>query len=155
AVSACHPACAGCLHCVQNLSSACSKISGHDDLRHAIVGHIHNLQSNMITLRGRVIIVTGAGQGIGRSIAERAVEFGASVVAVDRNAPALETLAQALADAPLLTHVGSVSDPECAPAVLSRTLQRFGAVHGLVNNAGIVRAALIHKMSAAAWQEVI
>lgn len=109
----------------------------------------------MITLQGRVIIVTGAAQGIGRAIAERAVEFGASVVAVDVNAEALKDLTQALGHAQLLTIVGSVSDPECAPLVLQRSIERFGAVHGLVNNAGIVRAAMAHKMSAAAWREVI
>ena len=109
----------------------------------------------MITLQGRVIVVTGAGQGIGRAIVERTVEFGGVVVAVDVNAHALADLAQAFGPAQVLTHVGSVSDPDCAPLVIQRGVERFGAVHGLVNNAGIVRAAMAHKMSVAAWREVM
>jgi|SRR5882757_3816712 len=109
----------------------------------------------MITLNGRVIVVTGAAQGIGRALAERAVEFGASVVAVDVNTEALEALTQQLGGERVLSHAGSVSDPECAPAVIARAVERFGAVHGLVNNAGISRAAMIHKMTAAAWREVM
>src|SRR5882757_2268522 len=109
----------------------------------------------MIRLSGRTVLITGAGSGIGRALALLSVEFGASVTAVDVDERALESLSRELPESALLTVTGSVSDPDLAPLAIARTVARFGAVHGLVNNAGIVRAAMIHKMSREQWSEVL
>jgi len=110
--------------------------------------------SSNTDLSGKNIVVTGAAQGIGRAIAEQALERGASVTAIDLNSAALESLAEA-AGTRLLALTGSVADPAFVQGAVEQSVQRFGAVHGLVNNAGVVRTAMIEKMSLEAWQQVI
>lgn len=109
----------------------------------------------IVSLAERVIMVTGAGQGIGKAIAVGALSAGARVAAVDVNADTLATLSRELPGAELLTLAGSVADPDFAQSAVRQTVQRFGAVHGLVNNAGIVSAAMIHKMTVEQWRRVI
>ncbi len=111
--------------------------------------------SNPMALDGRNIVVTGAGQGIGRAVAQQIVALGGRVAAVDMNEAALADLRQALGEERVLSLAGDVSRPDFATTVVEGCVERFGAVHGLVNNAGIVRAAMIRKMSLAAWQQVI
>ena len=106
-----------------------------------------------MTLEGMHVIVTGAGQGIGRAITELSRKLGATVTAVDVNPATLEETAGS--DSGVMPLVGSVSDPAFVQGVVDQSVERFGAVHGLVNNAGVVRAAMIHKMSVATWQEVV
>lgn len=110
---------------------------------------------NVMSLADRVIVVTGAGQGIGRAIAEGAVALGARVVAIDVNATTLAALSRALPDGSVLALAGSVADPGFAQTAVRQAVERFGAVHGLVNNAGIVAAAMIHKMTLEQWRQVI
>jgi len=109
----------------------------------------------IVSLQGRTIVVTGAGQGIGKAVAELAIGLGANVVAVDLNG---ETLAAALQPLPadrVLSVQGSVADPAVADRAVADALAKFGAVHGLVNNAGIIRPAMIDKMTDQQWQDVI
>lgn len=110
---------------------------------------------NLVDLTGRTVIVTGAAQGIGRATCLLALELGANVAAVDLQAEALQSLAAEAVDAPLVTCTGSVSDPAFVQATVDGLVQRFGAVHGLVNGAGIVRAAMIENMSLDQWQQVL
>jgi 3-oxoacyl-[acyl-carrier protein] reductase len=110
---------------------------------------------NPMSLAGRSIVVTGAGQGIGRAVTLQILRLGGAVIAVDLNEQALGSLEGAdHADRTMLI-CGDVSDPDFAPSVIERAADRFGAVDGLVNNAGIVRAAMIDKMSVEAWRQVI
>ena len=110
---------------------------------------------NPMNLEGRVVMVTGAGQGIGQGVAELAAELGAKIVAVDVKPDGVEALAGKLGKERALSFVGSVADPGFVQQTVADAVERFGAIHGLVNNAGIVRAAMIDKMSAATWQQVI
>jgi len=110
---------------------------------------------SIFSLADRVIVVTGAGQGIGKAITVGALAAGARVAAVDVNAQTLAALSRELAGAELLTLTGSVAEPAFAQSAVRQTAERFGAVHGLVNNAGIVSAAMIHKMTVEQWQRVI
>ena len=123
--------------------------------RSSTTGASREASQGLLSLSGRVILVTGAAQGIGKAIALRALEFGAAVVAVDVNEPALNELTRTPAGAALLTLAGNVSDVEFAATAVQRAVTRFGALHGLVNNAGITRPAMIHKMTAGAWGEVL
>jgi 3-oxoacyl-[acyl-carrier protein] reductase len=108
----------------------------------------------MISLEGRSIIVTGAAQGIGRTVAELVVSLGGNAIMVDRSEAQLIEAANALGDH-ALPLVGSVTDPAFVTHTLERSVARFGAVHGLVNNAGITRPAMINKMAIEDWNLVI
>ena len=55
----------------------------------------------------------------------------------------------------LLSYVGSVADPEFTEATVRDVKARIGDIHGLVNNAGITRPAMIEKMTLQQWSEVI
>lgn len=109
----------------------------------------------IVSLQGRTIVVTGAGQGIGRGIAETAAALGANVVVVDLNGETLAATLEALPADRAMGVQGSVADPAVADRAVADAVQRFGAVHGLVNNAGIIRPAMIDKMTDTQWQEVI
>jgi 3-oxoacyl-[acyl-carrier protein] reductase len=109
----------------------------------------------VVSLEGRTLVVTGAGQGIGLAITVLAVELGANVVALDLNAETLNAALAALPPDRVMPVVGSVVDAELAARTVDAAVARFGAVHGLVNNAGITRPAMIEKMSATQWQQVI
>lgn len=107
------------------------------------------------SLKGKTIIVTGAGQGIGSAIGQLAYDLGANVTAVDINVETLNAYAERFDPARFLPVAGSVADIDFAHAVVSQSVEKFGAVHGLVNNAGIVRAAMIDKMSEQQWRSVL
>ena len=110
---------------------------------------------NPMNLEGHNVLVTGAAQGIGEAIARLVVELGGRVVLVDRQGEKLQALADSLGAASAQAYVGSVADPSFVQEMVGQAVERHGAIHGLVNNAGIVRAAMIEKMAAQAWQQVI
>jgi len=111
--------------------------------------------SNPMKLDGRVVLVTGAAQGIGRAVARQAADLGARVIINDMNAEGLEETASLLGRDDTIMHVGSVADAGFVEKMVNDSVKQAGAIHGAVNNAGIVRAAMIHKMSLQTWQEVI
>lgn len=113
------------------------------------------MTKNMVSLQGRTIVVTGAAQGIGKATTELVIELGANVVAVDLNGEALGPALAALPAERVMKVVGSVTDAELAASTVADAIDRFGSVNGLVNNAGIIRPAMIEKMSMHQWQEVI
>ncbi len=109
----------------------------------------------IVSLEGRTIVVTGAGQGIGKALAELSIALGGNVVAVDLNAETLQAAMAPLPQERVLAVVGSVVDADLAASAVADAVARFGAVHGLVNNAGVTRPAMIDKMTARQWQDVI
>ncbi|MGE0100224.1 MAG: SDR family NAD(P)-dependent oxidoreductase [Hydrogenophaga sp.] len=111
--------------------------------------------TQIVSLQGRTVVVTGAAQGIGKAIVEWVIELGGNAVAVDLNAEGLKATTDALPSDRVLAVVGSVADPELATRAVADAVARFGAVHGLVNNAGIIRPAMIEKMTLKEWQDVI
>ncbi len=111
--------------------------------------------NNPMKLEGRTIIVTGAGQGIGEAVARLVVELGGKVILVDVQGDKVNSLASSLGAGRAQAYAGSVADPGFVQEMVGRVAQQHGAIHGLVNNAGIVRAAMINKMSADTWQQVI
>jgi len=108
-----------------------------------------------MTLEGHNVVVTGAAQGIGEAVARLVVELGGRAILIDRQADKLEALAADLGADAADAHAGSVADARWVQETVERVVERRGAIHGLVNNAGIVRAAMIDKMSADTWQQVI
>ena len=110
---------------------------------------------NPMSLENQTIIVTGAAQGIGEAVAKLVVGLGGRVILVDRQADKVNALAQTLGSTRAQAYAGSVADPAFVQDLVARVVDSHGAIHGLVNNAGIVRAAMISKMSVEAWQQVI
>lgn len=103
----------------------------------------------------RVVVVTGAGRGIGQAIAVDLAARGATVVAVDLNSPE-ETVAL-LADKghPVLGLTGDVSNPDQTAAVGKEVADRFGRADILVNNAGISPFLDIEELDYDTWRRVI
>ena len=111
--------------------------------------------SNPMSLEGHNIIVTGAGQGIGEAVARLSADLGARVILVDVQAEKINALADDLGADKAEVHIGSVADPGFVQGMVANAVTKNGAIHGLVNNAGIVRAAMINKMPIDTWPEVI
>lgn len=107
------------------------------------------------SLKDKTVIVTGAGQGIGSAIGQLAYNLGANVTVIDVNGDTLGEYAKPFDSSRFLPLVGSVADPAFAELAVAQSVEKFGAVHGLVNNAGIVRAAMIDKMSEQQWRSVL
>lgn len=118
------------------------------------------------SLDGKVIAVTGAGRGIGREIALLCAAEGASVLVNDVGAaadgegsdagPAEEVVALIRkAGGRAAINVASVSDPQGAASIIQDAVNAFGRIDGVVNNAGILRDRIFHRMSEVDWREVI
>ena len=103
---------------------------------------------------GKVAIVTGGGQGMGRAVAQRFVEAGARVVVNDKNAEAAQTVAGALGDAALAVP-GDVTVKADVDRVVSAAADAFGAIDVLVNNAGILFSTTLADMEEDEWDLVI
>jgi NAD(P)-dependent dehydrogenase (short-subunit alcohol dehydrogenase family) len=91
-------------------------------------------------VRSKVVVVTGAGSGMGRELALGLLRRGARVAAVDVRPEGLEeTSALALAGDRLSTHVLDITDRAACEALPEDVIARHGAVDGLINNAGIMQ----------------
>jgi NAD(P)-dependent dehydrogenase (short-subunit alcohol dehydrogenase family) len=108
------------------------------------------------SLTDRVVIVTGAGQGLGREHALACAAHGASVVVNDIGESAEAVAAEISAsNGEAVAHVGDVSDWESARALVTTAVDTFGTLHVLVNNAGLNRDRMLVTMSEAEWDLVI
>ncbi len=117
-------------------------------------------------LDGKVVIVTGAGRGIGRGIAHMLSDAGASVVVNDLgggadgsgsdDSPASEVAREITEKGgKAIANFNSVSEWDSAHEIVAAAVEAFGRVDGLVNNAGIVRDAIFHKMTEADFDTVL
>ncbi|KRB80455.1 serine/threonine protein kinase [Nocardioides sp. Root190] len=119
----------------------------------------------MAGVEGRVVIVTGAGGGLGREYALFLASVGAKVVVNDLGGSrdgsgAGTSMADAVveeireAGGEAVANYDSVATEEGATAIVATAIDTFGAVHGLVNNAGILRDTSFSKMDTDAWKLV-
>jgi NAD(P)-dependent dehydrogenase (short-subunit alcohol dehydrogenase family) len=108
-------------------------------------------------LQGRAIIITGGAQGIGQACARRLVHDGAAVALWDMADDAGQQLASELtaSGARAFYQHCNVALKADVDAALAATLTHFGAVHGLVNNAGIFKASAFLDISEADWDAVL
>lgn len=110
---------------------------------------------NPMSMEGLNVIVTGAGQGVGAAVAELIVELGGKAILVDVKGEELEQVADKLGRENTDLYVGSVTDPKFVEDMVRTAVAKNGAINGLVNNAGIIRTAMIDKMSMEYWNQVI
>ncbi|WP_029117383.1 SDR family oxidoreductase [Mycobacterium sp. URHB0044] len=120
----------------------------------------------MTGVEDRVIVVTGAGGGLGREYALALAREGASVVVNDLGGSrdgtgAGHNMADQVVDeikeagGRAVANYDSVAEPEGAANIIKTAVDEFGAVHGVVSNAGILRDGTFHKMTYENWDAVL
>ena len=111
----------------------------------------------MKQLENQIAVVTGAGRGIGRSIALKFAAAGAEVVCVSRSAENSEKVANEIRalGRKAWAHAVDVSDSAAVAAAAEKILTDCGKVDILVNNAGVTRDGLLLRMSDADWDTVL
>ncbi|MET0402193.1 MAG: SDR family oxidoreductase [Cystobacter sp.] len=92
-------------------------------------------------VQNKVMVVTGGGSGMGRELVLALLSRGASVAAVDMNASTLEETAQLAGEnrSRLATYVANITDRALVDALPEQVISRFGAVDGIINNAGVIQ----------------
>ncbi|HRQ46471.1 MAG TPA: 3-oxoacyl-ACP reductase FabG [Rhodocyclaceae bacterium] len=108
-------------------------------------------------LKDRIAIVTGAGQGLGASIAAAYAREGAKVAVIDLGPEAAERVAEEIVaqGGEAIAVACDVSDREQVEAMAARVNETWGRIDILVNNAGITRTAMLHKMTREQWDQVL
>jgi NAD(P)-dependent dehydrogenase (short-subunit alcohol dehydrogenase family) len=108
-------------------------------------------------LEDKVVIVTGAGAGIGEGIAKLAASRGAKVIVNDIAKDAAARVAEEIkaAGGKAEPNSDSVATWDSAHVIIQRAIDAFGRLDGIVNNAGLVRDKIFHKMSEEEWNSVI
>ena len=112
--------------------------------------------SDLFGLEGKVAVVTGAGMGIGHAIARYVADAGANVVIADRNPTAAQHVCEELnAERTRSSWIQTdVSQEADVVRMMRHTIEQFGKIDILVNDAGIFPTQLIAEMSLADWERV-
>lgn len=106
----------------------------------------------------QIVIVTGASRGLGAAIARRVAQLGASVVLMARTADSLEQVMGQItaAGGDAISVPGDVSSIEDCRRVVAQTIERYGRLDALVNNAGVIRPiASLAEADPVEWQRLL
>lgn len=117
-------------------------------------------------LDGKVVVVTGAGRGVGRGLAIECAKAGAKIVVndlgsspsgEDNDAGPAESVVNEIvaAGGTAMANTASITDPEGAASIIEDAVKNYGRIDGVINNAGFLRDALFHKMSHKDWDDII
>jgi NAD(P)-dependent dehydrogenase (short-subunit alcohol dehydrogenase family) len=115
------------------------------------------MSTNVFGIEGRVAIVTGASAGLGVALATGLADAGARLVLAARRADRLDEVAERLAErgAEVLAVPCDVTDEDAVDGLVAATLERFGAVDLLVNNAGITNIVPAEDEALEAFKQVL
>src|SRR5579862_831313 len=110
----------------------------------------------MTMLQDKIVLVTGAGAGIGRAIAAAMAENGANVAAADIDGTAASRTADACAasNRRAIAIAADCGDVACIDAMVARTVGELGRLDVIVNNAGVTRFADIMELTEADWDRI-
>jgi NAD(P)-dependent dehydrogenase (short-subunit alcohol dehydrogenase family) len=108
----------------------------------------------VINFNGRVAIVTGAARGLGRAAAERLHALGASVAVNVRDRERAESLAESIGES-VLAVPGDIAEEGVPDEIVRRTIERFGRVDILVNNAALARSTRFQELAAKEWRQAL
>jgi 3-oxoacyl-[acyl-carrier protein] reductase len=110
-----------------------------------------------MSLAGRVALVTGASQGIGRACALRLAQDGAAVAVAARNEEKLAEVVKEIeaAEGKAAAFVIDVAEEEQIKSAVKAAIAHFGKIDILLNNAGITRDQLVMRMKRADWDAVL
>jgi len=111
----------------------------------------------MFDLEGKVALVTGSAQGIGRAIALNLAQGGARIVLTDMREPKLDEVVKEIEalGGKAIRFVVDVTDREAVRKVVDQCLETWEKIDILVNNAGITRDSLVMRMKVEDWQAVL
>jgi NAD(P)-dependent dehydrogenase (short-subunit alcohol dehydrogenase family) len=110
----------------------------------------------MSEFKGRVVVITGGGGGIGKATAARFLDEGASVVLSSRRREVLEAARRELeADARIALVAADVSSPEAAAELIGTAVDRFGGLDVLVNSTGIFRVTPFLEQTEEQFEEAL
>lgn len=104
---------------------------------------------------GKTVIVTGAGSGIGAATTRRFANEGANVVLAGRRQAAIASVAQTMEPGRVLVHPTDVSDPKAVDSLVAATVEKFGGIDVLVNNAGVATLGSFAKSPIEDWRTVM
>lgn len=106
-------------------------------------------------LKDRRVVITGAGNGIGKATVERFLAEGASVAALDRDSAGLDRLKHGLGNDRLYTLTTDVADETSVEKAVSAASIALGGIDGVVNSAGIDLVADIESLRTADWNRIL
>jgi NAD(P)-dependent dehydrogenase (short-subunit alcohol dehydrogenase family) len=115
------------------------------------------MTEELVDVRDRAVLITGAGRGIGRSLAEALADRGARVCLAARTESQLEEVAAGIREAggDAAIAAGDVTNASDAERMVNTTVEAFGRIDGLVNNAGIIRSGQIADMAVEDWDAIM
>ena len=108
-------------------------------------------------MKGKIVVITGASSGIGKGLAEQFARYGANVVLAARSVDKLENLEQSLrlTGVEALSVKTDVKSEESCKNLIDKTIERFGKIDILINNAGISMRAIFEDMDLSVMEEVM
>jgi meso-butanediol dehydrogenase/(S,S)-butanediol dehydrogenase/diacetyl reductase len=109
----------------------------------------------LVRFEGKVVIVTGAGSGIGAATATRFAEEGATVVLAGRTETNLKDVAAPLPVGRTLVHVADVTDESRVASLIDTVIRRFGRLDVVANNAGLFEGGTVADATTEHWRKVL